>query len=578
MKKTKIDSNIIDSTQTNIESNKIKKILLFIKRAFTPKKILISAFFALLFWLSFFGVVLQNLALESSDTTNTIFYNFLQYFLSIIIILFGFFILKDSNNIESIKPFFTMQIFKKDSKGEKSSVIITAQDSIKDCKKYIFYFLLVILFIIIFSFLHKNHYFLSSVGYVISIAIFLFLKRKFRFLFGFFVGVFGFFWIPLSFRFDDLSAFIPLAIIGIGLIYGIIFYFLMYFNNLFFRFLSCLCLFFIAPFSFNWLNLAYFSAYSIFSVGSLALLMIFLIFLKKRYYFLSFIFFLVSLDYNFGVQDSKLNAYVLQTNFSQDKKWSLENKQASINENFKAIESAIEQGFDMILLPESAFPFTLNRNAEVYEKLLNLSQKIVIVTGGMRLQSDFRDINTQIDSNTFIKLDNLKNNEVIESSILDSKSSKNIESNFDIIDKSIINLPSKVSGYYNSMYVFAFGKSIIADKIELVPFGERLPFDSIFRYFGVDFGFRAGDSVVKFEFKGLKLAIANCFEGTMSLPYKSGAKYILMGSNNAWFAPSTQAIMQKMIIKYYARAYNTFVYHATNFSPKAIISPNNADL
>lgn len=535
--------------------NRENRILAFLKRAFKPKKILISTLFAFLFWISFFGVILQNLALESSGTAYII-YNFLQYFISIIVIFLCFCILKDSN-IESIKLFF-----KQSFNSNESKMIKTTQDNIKDSKKYIFYFSLVILFIIIFSILHKNHYFLSSVGYILSICIFLFLKRKFRFLFGFFVGVMGFYWIPLSFRFDNLSAFIPFAVISIGLIYGIIFYFLMYYNNLFFRFISCLCLFFITPFSFNWLNVAYFSAYSIFSTSSLILLMIFLILFKKRYYFLSFIFFLFSLDYNFSVQDSKLNAYVLETNLSQDKKWSLQNRDENINENFKAIESAIEQGFDMIIMPESAFPFTLNKNEEVYKKLLNLSQKIVIVTGGMRFQGNAIDNGTKVDSNTFLQLDNLKNT----------------ESNVEFIDKSIINTPSRVSGYYNSMYIFAFGKSIIADKIKLVPFGERLPFDSVFKFFGLDFGFRAGESIVKFEFKGLKLAIANCFEGTMSLPYESGAKYILMGSNNAWFAPSTQNFMQQMIIKYYARAYNTFVYHSTNFSPKAIISPNNGDL
>lgn len=549
-----------------IESNKFKKIFYYIKSAFEPKKIIISIIFAFIFWLGFFGVVLQNLSLEASNFS----YSLIQYLIGIFIFIAAFFIFQKYRILESLNQnvkkevFFKLEYFKQIDKNNKKNITIMASTDTKDYKKSIFYFCSIIIFIVIFSILHKNHYLLSSIGYIISVAIFLFLPKNYRFLFGFFVGAFGFYWITLSFRFEDLTYFIPLGIFGIALIYGIFFYFLLFYNNLFFRFLTAFCLFFIAPLGFNWLNLEYFSAYTIFSVSSLLFILISLTFLKKRFYILSFLFFIFSLDYNFNIEDSKLNAYIVETSYTQEMRWTTKYRERIINNNFNAIEYAINNGFEMVILPENSFQLTLNQDSDLYKKLLDLSEKIIIVVGGLRSQS--KDINKNIESNNVISLDDLDSN----------TKDFNLESDF--IEKSYINTPTTKAGFYNSTYIFASGRSIVADKIELVPFGEILPFSSVLKLFGMSVGFNSGEEVVVVEYKGLKIAIANCYEGTMSLPYKKGAKYIIMTSNNAWFAPSTQDIMQKMIIKYYARKYDTFVYHSTNSSPKAIITPNNGDL
>lgn len=544
------------SKQNKIDSKKynfLHKIYRYFSRKSTYKKMLYSAIFAFIFWLGFFGFCLVELSRELESNI----YNILQYIIAILLIFTSIYIFMKYKIIESKNNvFFKAKYFKRDYEDKTQDMLIKASFNIKDSKIYIFYFLAVIICVIIFSILHKNQYFLSSIGYIISAAIFLFLPKKYRFYFGFFLGAFGFYWIALSFRFENLSSIIPLGVLGIALIYGILFYFLMYFNNVLFRILTCFSLFIIAPLTFNWLNVAYFSAYSVFSTHSLFVVLISLILLRTRFYFLSFVMLLFSFDYNFKSEDSKLNAQIVQTNYPQLMRFDSNFRDQIVNDNFNAIESAINNGYDMVILPESSFAFSLNKNEKIFQKLLLLSQKIIIVTGALRIQDSVQNTQDSIESN-FISLDNLTD-----------KSYKN--NNF-------LNPVTKEVGYYNSTYIFAFNNALVADKIELVPFGETAPFEGILKAFGVKSGFNRGEKILTFEYKGLKFAIANCYEGSMSLPYKSGAKYILMGSNNAWFAPSTQHFMQKMIIKYYARYYDAFVYHATNFSPKYIISPNNAN-
>lgn len=611
-----------DNRQNLIKDSKNiwQKILRYFTKKSTYKKMGYGLLFAFLFWLSFFGFVLQELGQDSIKDSINLSKNFMQdsmqintqsiesktqnlskkylnifsisqYIISLLLVLFGIYFLKKYSIIESKKNvFFKARYFVKNKKDSKKNTHeITTQNITKNIeiieskspqnnnkdisiqawfenKDSIFYayFIGVICCIILFSILHKNEYFLCSLGYLLSIMIFVFLPRKYRFYFGFFVGAIGFYWIPFSFRFEGLSAYIPLGVLGIGLIYGIIFYFLMYFNNALFRIITALCLYFIAPLGFDWLNIAYFSAYSVFGTGSLFALLLAAGCLKGRVYAISFLLILFSFDYNFTREDSKLNADIVETHYAQDMRWVMQSRNQIVADNFNAIERAIAANYDMVILPESSFPFALNTDTQMYQRLLDLSTKIVIVAGALRVQN--KDSLGGV-SNDFINLDSIK-----------SSDDFSMESSQNIFEKSLINTPSKERGYYNSIYIFAFGKSMLADKIELVPFGERLPFEllePIYQHFGLNFGFKKGEKILSFEFKGLKIAIANCFEGTMSLPYESGAKYVIMLSNNAWFAPSTQSYMQKMIIKYYARDYKAFVYHSTNYSPKALITPNN---
>ena len=41
---------------------------------------------------------------------------------------------------------------------------------------------------------------------------------------------------------------------------------------------------------------------------------------------------------------------------------------------------------------------------------------------------------------------------------------------------------------------------------------------------------------------------------------------VIVTSNNAWFVPSIEPILQKILCKYYARLHNSTILHATNLS------------
>lgn len=467
-----------------------------------------------------------------------------------------------------------------------------------------FFLAFIILCVGIFSLLHKNTYIGVSLCYPLSVAIFLFMPRMYRFWFGFFVGVFGFYWMTLSFRFQDLSLLIPIIIVCVGIIYGLFFWILLYFQNLAWRIIAMASLFIIHPLDFNWLNLAYLSSYSVFEASLLSLLCIafacYFIITKSALQLLAPLLFLISLDYDMTRQDPKLQAKIIETQYKQDMRWEEENRESIIANNLEAIQQAIDEGYPLVILPETSFPMILNTQTELYKKLLDLSRHITIVTGAMRVQnielgkfldSSHCDINNtdltqNLDSKTnpkttYNKIDSTNTHKKHSSLFtLDTLKQREKTLDSDSIESSYINTPTKDFGYYNSVYIFSKGYSLIADKNALVPFGETLPFNAILsplfeEIFGDSFGFKKGDEIISFITQSLHVAIANCYEGTMELPYNTGAKYILMLSNNAWFYPSTQHFMQQMIVKYYARSFQTFIYHSTNHTPKAIITPNN---
>lgn len=437
---------------------------------------------------------------------------------------------------------------------------------------FVCFWIILALGVLIFSLIHSNAYVLTSFFYPISIAIFLFFSRKYRFWFGFFVGIFGFYWLSLSPRFllDSDMVVLPLAIC-VGVIYGILFFFLFFFNNLLLRFFAMYMLCFIHPAGFNWLNLTYFSAYSVFQASTFSLLClggaVYMLCLTSKWRYISVLLVLVSFDYHIGFQTPQLHAKIVQTNYLQNVKWDIQQVDSIIQHNFEEIQQAIDEGYPIIILPETSFPIALNKHEDIYKKLLEMSKKIIIFGGGMRVQDSLDSSPESTQTNSFIPLDKIMQNSNNQSNTL------NFEENY-------INSPNTKVGYYNTTFIIANTKVVVADKIALVPFGETLPFNALIaplytKIFHTSFGFNLGKEIVTMQYNGLKIANANCYEGTMDLPYKHGAKYIIMESNNAWFAPSTQPFMQQMIIKYYARVYNVFIYHATNLSPKSIITPNN---
>jgi apolipoprotein N-acyltransferase len=319
---------------------------------------------------------------------------------------------------------------------------------------------------------------------IIIIALFLFYKADIKSypLIGFFTSIFWLWWIAMSFRYYGLTYLIPFIILGIGIFYGLVFWLLT-----FLRYKLIIILIFvfgfgyISPFGFNWFR------YDV---------------LLPHTYF-----------YNkTPIQPAPLKIKIVTTHTPQNLKWEKEYIYKEIDDNFKNIDEAIKQKYEVVILPETVFPLPLNLYTDLMQILKKLSKKIVIVTGALSYQN---------------------------------------------------------KTYYNSTYVFKNGKYKIYNKHILVPFGEYIPIPCCKKFFNKIFfdgaeDYKASPTFVSYEIKGVKFLNAICYEATIEQLYKEKGKYIIAMSNDAWFVPSIETTLQKLLIEYYSLKYNKYVYHSRN--------------
>ncbi|MDE5602858.1 MAG: apolipoprotein N-acyltransferase, partial [Helicobacter sp.] len=218
-----------------------------------------------------------------------------------------------------------------------------------------------------------------------------------------------------------------------------------------------------------------------------------------------------------------LKIKTIQTNIPQDLRWQEENLQNIINLNFELITQAIQENYDLIILPETAFPLVLNHHPKLMQTLRDKSQNITILTGAIH----------------------------------------------------------EDKGIYNSAYLFKKGEVQIFHKIILVPFGEKIPLPSflvnfinhVFFQDKNDFTPSTNKTPNSALINGEKFHIAICYEATREEFYESNPKFLLALSNNAWFNPSIESTLQKLLMLYFAKNHGTTIYHSSNASASFILSP-----
>lgn len=346
---------------------------------------------------------------------------------------------------------------------------------------------------------------------------------------GFFIGFFWFHWIALSFIHYQLSYLIPLVILGIGLIYGILFWMIAFITpEPFLRIFGILVFSFIHPFGFNWflpeLPLIHsFYATDLLTFG-IFLIGIWLLHVK-RFFPLIGIVILIALCFYPSMKKSSLaplHVKIAKTFVPQDIKWNKAYKDQIIAQDFALISQAIQEGKELIILPESAFPVYLNYEPLLVQKLQKLSFKITILTGAL----------------------SVKNNKV-----------------------------------FNSSYLFERGKVEIADKYILVPFGEEIPLPKFAKNFINKLFFNGAEDYEKaktahdFFINGIKFRNAICYEATREELFEDNPKYMIAISNNAWFTPSIEPTLQALLLEYFAKKHQTTIYHSANAGISQIIKP-----
>ncbi len=347
---------------------------------------------------------------------------------------------------------------------------------------------------------------------------------------GFFVGIFWFYWIGLSFKYYNLSYLIPFIIFGIAVVYALFFWVLSYPKNPFLRAVLLLFASYVHPFEFTWFKpeLIFTESYIGVKKWQFAIILFSIclaIFLYKKYNkkFLSiFTLLLILLSFDFTantIKNPPFSVYLYDQRLPQSEKWDPRYTNQIISDNFLAIKQAIKDKKDMVVLNESAFPLYLNLDKKLLDKLKKLSSKIVIVTGALK------------------KIGN---------------------------------------SFYNSTYYFINGKIKIADKVVLVPFGEKIPLPDFMAnfinkiFFGGASDFKTAKKPTVIKIKGINFTNAICYETTENIIYENHPKFIIATSNNAWFTPSTEPTLQNILIKFYSKKYNATIIHAANMGISGI--------
>lgn len=359
-----------------------------------------------------------------------------------------------------------------------------------------------------------------------AFALFLYIPKRSVLLAGFTIGLLWFYWIGYSFKYQGVGYMEPIVTIGFGFIYLLFFAPLALTNNALIRALLLFGLSFFYPFNWNWMQIELPFVNSYFGIYKYQLALILLALslpsvLKKPYKYLPLLLLIGAVNYGYPPQqDAPLKIKLVATDIKQDYKWTREALSPTIYMVFTEIQHAINEGYDVVVLPESVFPLFMNQTPGLIKQLKKFSQKITIVAGSL-----------------------LKEN------------GKN----------------------YNVTYMFDKGDYQIAKKLVLVPFGEYIPLPKFAQKFINDTFFSGASDFVTakkptdFIIKGIKFRNAICYEATTPELYKGDVKYMIAISNNAWFAPSIEPTIQKLLMEYYARKNGVTIYHAANYKGTGII-------
>ena len=363
---------------------------------------------------------------------------------------------------------------------------------------------------------------------------------------GFFISFLWFWWIMMSFIHYDLVWAIPLGLLFVSTVYGFIFWSiaalagwlgikaLLFYNfvakksthdpsviiTLLLQAIGLLTLSYIHPLSFDWFKIELIFVHSYIGVQkwqlAIVLLSIVLASYRKNILFLFFILLAYSPNKTIVSTDT-LDSHIALSNMktSVKDKWNPNLISKHIAEVYSNIDKAIMKKKSMIILPESVFPFFLNKERKILDVLLEKSNKITIIIGALYLDGKI---------------------------------------------------------HRNSTYILDKGRYQIANKVLLVPFGESNPLpewagkwvNKVFFDGAIDY--IASAKPTDFEVNGTIYRNAICYEATSDKLYEGNPKHMIVTSNNGWFNPSIEPSLQKLLLEFYSRKHGTTIYHSVNMS------------
>lgn len=361
---------------------------------------------------------------------------------------------------------------------------------------------------------------------------------KFGYFFtGFFISLLWFYWIAFSSVYYNLHFIIPFEILGIGLVYAIIFRLIFILPYDLLRLIALFFLPFLHIFGFDWLNWGVLVVYGPFECSWRGILGVFVIayLLHERYisrYYkiaLVLIALLATLQYKDAEFTELQKDYkLINTDINEATKFQKGEVKKNADFIVAQILHAIDEKKELIIFPESSFAFDLERGfgGAYFELLKDFSHQIQIVVGAPH----FRD--------------------------------------------------EKV---FNSAYIFENGEVQILSKHYLVAFGEEMPkipyvSDLVRKYLLPNMSdFTRGAPLNQYYIGEQLVTNAICYEVTTEALYRD-SKIIVAISNNAWFDKFIEPALQKLLIKFYASKHGVSVYHTTNSKETAVIFPKKSPL
>jgi len=359
-----------------------------------------------------------------------------------------------------------------------------------------------------------------------AMALFLYIPKRAVLIAGFLIGILWFYWIGYSFKYNGVGYLTPFVTLGFALIYMLFFGVLSLTAKVYIRALLLFGLSFFEPLDFNWLQIELLFVESYIGIFKYQLALVLLALSLPKYLSTPFkyaplllIFF--ALNFSPAIQkDAPLKIKLISTDIKQDQKWIREFKHPISQSNINAILGAIDEGYDVVVLPESCFPLFMNTHPNLQKTLTALSYKISIIAGALLHEE---------------------------------------------------------GNHYNVTYFFQNGKVEIAKKMILVPFGEYVPLPKFAQkiindfFFAGQADFMTADAPTDFIIKGVKFRSAICYEATCKELYEGDVDFLIAISNNAWFAPSIEPTLQKLLLKFYARKNATTIYHSANWRGTGVI-------
>jgi len=386
------------------------------------------------------------------------------------------------------------------------------------------------------SFIYAEHFALSySIfnTFAALAAFYLLLKAPLRVILsaGFFIGLFWFYWIGYSFKYYHVGWMTPFITFFFALLYTLFFGTLALTKSPLYRAAILFGLSFVEPMDWNWLQVELPFIDTFFGVEKwqYALILaalslpLYLASSKEfgRFRYGPLILLVAAVDFSspqYTEPGLKIKLYA--PTLLQEEKWLPQNREEIILENLTVIRDAIKEKYDLVVLPESAFPLFLNRTQQLESLLREYSHHIDIITGALYVENRL---------------------------------------------------------HYNVSYHFSQGKMQIAKKLVLVPFGEYIPLPSFLKqwvnttFFDGASDFVTADRPSDFTVKGVTFRNAICYEATCEEIYEGDPAYLIALSNNGWFHPSIEPTLQKLLMRFYAKKHHSIIYHSANMGGAGIV-------